>query len=824
MKSKNFYVIFYIILFFASNFTFGQNKITGTITDSTKNEKIAFANVGLLRTKDSALISGTATDENGSFTLKNIPNGHYNFIISAIGYNSYKKQINVTGNVDLGTIKLASGTTKLDEIEIVEKKPLFANEGEKTLYNVTEDPSIQTGTASDALQNAPGVEVDVEGNVTLRGVSSVEIWINDQPSHLNAENLKTYLQQLPANSIERIEVITNPSARYATKGDGGVINIITKSKVQKNEFVSIGLRGSTTPNISPWASYVWANDKISFNAYLNFSYYKYNFDSHGYSTSFKNNVLDPEVLDTTSNRTYTNHGNSRSYNGGSYLNFEYNIDTMNNLSIWLGCWLNYNNNTSNENVYRKEYFEEADLYHYITDNKSNSFGIFINSGLYYTHKFNSEGHNLSFNYGGTLMSGKSNDKYQQYYDEQTWMNVIYKRDNHYNDFNWSTALDYNLPFNKKGEIGLGISYSHDPDTYYLTHDTLNSISDVYVKDSIRSFDRKACSDEFDAYLTFQYKFGNFTVKPGIRMEYDKIYCNIDGYESDHNDKSYLNWSPSLHLSYRTKSMHNFKLSYTRRVSNPDSRNLTNFLEYDIENFSMGNINLKSTFTNSFECGWTKYWNNFGSVGLTAYYRNSKNTVNTVSDVIFNDFFGRYVSYTQPVNLGKTFNTGAEINLTYRPNAMLNVRCYANIYDAYYETFYDKLGTKKISSEKLTYSLRVNLWTKLWNKLEINASCYYRSPSQTFLAEREANYSINCGLHADFFDRKLSIYVNANDIFNWNKWDNNTTNPYYISYDSMKYTSRSVSLGIVLRFGKMELEKQAKQGGNEDSSPAPSSVK
>ncbi|MCQ2322789.1 MAG: TonB-dependent receptor, partial [Bacteroidales bacterium] len=225
-------VIILAIILLNANVLLAQHTISGTLIDSTSKARLEFVNVGLIRQADSAFISGAASDENGRFRLEHVPGGQFIMQVSAIGYQTYKKIIDVTESIDLGVLKIKQGKTTLDEIVITEKKPMFANEGEKQLYNVSEDPSIQTGTASDALQNAPGVEVDVEGNITLRGASGVEIWINGKPSHLNEENLKTYIQQLPANAIETIEVITNPSARYASKSDAGIINIVTNAKVQ----------------------------------------------------------------------------------------------------------------------------------------------------------------------------------------------------------------------------------------------------------------------------------------------------------------------------------------------------------------------------------------------------------------------------------------------------------------------------------------------------------------------------------------------------------------------------------------------------------------
>lgn len=786
---------------------FSQNNVSGVLVDSLNNERLPYVNVGMMRAVDSVFVAGTSSNEEGYFKLEHIPDGKYVFFVSSIGYESIKKILDVNNDLDLGVIKMKSGSTRLDDIVIVEKRPLFSNEGEKTLYNVSEDPSVQTGTVSDALQNAPGVEVDVEGNVTLRGVSSVDIWINGQPSNLNAENLKTYLQQMPANALERIEVITNPSARYASNSDGGIINIVTNAKIKKNQFVSFGVRASSSPNASPWASYVWANEKMSLNVFLSGNYSRWKNAQNGYSTSFDNN------LDTTNHTRYSGDSYSNNYGGGFNISFDYNIDTMNTISVWVGGWPNVSKSNSFNETFRHEYMQDSGMYHYKTYGNSDGMGNFFNGGLLYLHKFNNEGHNISLRTTGNISNGYSNNYHKKYYETQTWMDVDYRELSSHNDLGYGVNLDYTLPYSENGEIGIGASYEYSPDTYYMSYDTLNG--DVYVKDIMRSFDREVGSNEYDVYFTLQQKWGNFVLKPGIRMEYEMLWCNISGYTTTNVEKGYLNWRPSLHISYRTKSMHNFNLSYSRRIAPPGARNLTSYKFYSTESFTTGNPDLLPTYTNSIEGGWTKYWNRFGSVGLTAYYRDSKNTVDNISDVILDDFFGRYVQYSYPVNVGKSSTKGLEANVTYRPTGMFNMRLYANVYDYYFET---KFNDELVEDNSLVYSVRLNLWTKLWNKLEVHASGNYRSPQKSLFAERQANYSINCGLRADFFDRKMSVHINVNDIFNWNKWDNNITNPYYQSYSSFKFNSRSISAGLVFRFGKMELERKAQVGGGEIQNP------
>ena len=798
------------------NMSLAQHTITGTLTDAKTNEKIVFANVGLIRAADTTYISGTASNEKGFFKFDNVRNDQYILQVTAIGYENIKQVLDVTEDLDLGIIKMYEGAVKLDEVIITEKKPLFANEGEKTLYNVSEDPSIQTGTASDALQNAPGVEVDVEGNITLRGVSTVEIWINGKPSHLNEENLKTYIQQLPANAIKTIEVITNPSARYASKSDGGIINIVTNAKVQKNQFVSFGVRGSTRPDVSPWVSYVYANEKLSFNLYLNGNYRHNVNDQNGYSYSFRDSDINPGVLDTTTTTKYEGKNKENSYGGGFFVNLQYNIDTMNNVSFWMGGWPSWSSSNGWQDYYRNEYRDSGiERNHYYTDSESDNFFSGMNGGLEYQHLFNNKGHNITFSLNGGYWGGYNNsvNKRTYYFPNDSIQRLTgYRNNNNFGDFNYDANIDYNIPYIKNGEIGLGVSYSHSPDTYHIVYDTLIDETN-YTQDNLRTLDRVSWDNEFDAYLTIQHKFGNFVVKPGIRMEYDEVHCNMDGYMVDHQMKSYLNWRPSIHLSYRTKSMHNFKFNYSRRISNPSARYLTYFVEYEQESLDLGNMELKSVYTNSVEAGWTKFFMKFGSVGLSAYYRDSNGSVNSVTENVYDSvFFHRWVRATKPYNVDNSYNLGFEANVMYRPTGFFNVRLYANVYDSYYSTMFNG---QKVESDMWSYSLRLNVWAKLWNKLEVHASGYYRSPTQSLYAEREASYAINCGLRADFFDKKMSVHLNVNDIFNWNKWDNNTSNPYYISYSSYKFNSRSISAGVTFRFGKMELERRAREGG-EDS--------
>jgi outer membrane receptor protein involved in Fe transport len=208
--------------------------------------------------------------------------------------------------------------------------------------------------------------------------------------------------------------------------------------------------------------------------------------------------------------------------------------------------------------------------------------------------------------------------------------------------------------------------------------------------------------------------------------------------------------------------------------------------------------------------------NFGSVGLSAYYRGKSNEVNEIQMSVYHPLYGRVVPYSYPVNVGKSHNAGFEFNMMYRPSGFFNLRFYANLYDSYLETVFNDTPYK---SDMWSYSFRLNLWAKLWNKIEVTASGYYSSPTQSLFSEIHSRYGIDAGLRADFFDRKMSVFINASDIFNWNRWARSNNSPYVKSDANSKYNSRAVSVGVTFRFGKMELEQMARQGAD-DSQGAP----
>ena len=776
--------------------------VKGTVRDAKTGDVLPLVNVGLMRVTDTVFVRGNATDFDGKFVIKDVKPGKYLLQASYVGYEKFLEELEVRGNLDKLEIALKGGTT-LETVKIVAEKPLYVMDGEKNMYNTKEDASIQTGTASDALQNAPGVEVDAEGNITLRGVSSVEIWVNDRPSHMNEEALKQYIKQLPANAIERIEVITNPSARYSTTG--GVINIVTNQKITRNELLCVGVRARTSPSVSPWMSYVWANEKVDFNFYLNADYSQHKMESDGTNTLYDANG------DTS--RYQSSESKTRANNVGGYagINLNWNITDKTHLSTWMGMYPYWGRNNSTVDLQYLEYQPTLRNlgYHYTMDN-GDGFGWGGYAGAWLEHRFDTTGRKLSFSFNGNTWSnrGTGNETFA-YYDlmRDTLMRRTETRGSNPSG---SLSLDYTHPLKNQFELQAGAEMEFGGGTQYICLDTLNGT--VYEQVLLRSHEGMERGTDLNGYVTLQKRWGGFTAKLGLRGEQEwkhSTWNYLNGTGTTEIDTAFFGLVPSIHLSYQTKTFTSYSLSYTRRHTTPGMTQLSTFRRLDDYSYETGNPNLLISYTHNFEAAFNKYIMGFGNIGINAYFRANTDEIGTMTYAGYApEYFGPVlVNYTMPENIGSSHTEGLEANITYRPTGFLNVRLNASVFNYGY-------NYQGFPDSKVSWSTRLNVWAKLWGWLEVFANAHYSSPRLGLYSMSVANKGVDFGVSSDFFNRKLSVNLNVRDIFGMAQWGNNTTAPSYQTTGSQRYDSRFVSLGLTWRMGKMELESKARQGATE----------
>lgn len=796
-------IIAYLVGSFVSS---AQTQIKGSVADGADGKPVLYCNCVLLKAQDSSFAYGATTDDKGQFTFKQVAKGDYLMRISYVGFEPFWQPVQVAGSaspLDLGKLSLKRASTVLDAVKVTAKKPLYAVDGEKNMYNTTEDPSIQNGTASDALQNAPGVEVDAEGNITLRGVSSVEIWINDRPSHMNEEALKQYIKQLPANAIDHIEVITNPSARYST--NGGVINIVTTQKIKRNELLCVGVRANTMPSLSPWVSYVYANEKFDMNIYLNGNFGVHNMYADDTSTLFDANG------DTSRFQSGTSETHSKNYGGYSGLNLNWKISDKTHLATWLGAYPYWgNNSTEMDLVYREYQPTLRDLgYNYQLDNPD-GFGWGGYMGAWLEHRFDTTGRKLSVSLNGNTWNEHGIGTETFAYADPTIDSLLRRTDKRNTSPNGSMEINYTHPLKNDITLEAGAELELGGGTQYLGVDTLGA--DGYHPVALRVSDGVERGTGLNGYVTLQKRWGGFTAKLGLRGEQRwkrSEWSHLDGLGMTVVDTAFFGLVPSVHLSYQTKTFTSYSLSYTLRNATPGMTQLSPFRTYEDYSYSTGNPNLMRSYTHNLEAAWSKYIMGFGMLNLSAYFHANTDEIGTMTYAGYApEYFGsQMVNYTRPENIGSSHTEGLQANITYRPTAFFNIRLNASVFNyAYnYEGF---------SDSKVSYSARINLWTKLWNKLEVFANAHYSSPRLGLYSLSVANRGVDFGVSSDFFDRRMSVYLNVNDIFGMAQWGSNTTAPQYQTTGKQRFDSRFVSLGLTWRIGKMELESKARQGASE----------
>ena len=733
-------------------------------------------------------------------------------------------------NVD--TTKTTKLAKTLQPVKIAAKRPVYTIDGEKNIYNVADDPAVQSGTTEDALQNTPGVSVDVEGNITLRGVSSIEIWIDDKPSRLSAENLKTWLQTLPASAIDHIETITNPSAKYNTEAEA-VINIVTSAHIKKKQFLSFGINGATQPYISPWLSYTWANDKLSFNIFGSYRNSNTHSEEWNRSTTYVDSPTSPENLDSLQRIIYDTgsyHNNSRSNTGTLYMSINYNIDSTSDISFWSNLNLNTYDVESLSWRQREHFLPNTALYVYDqsqTQHFNTLYGFF---GGYYSKRFDKKGHNLHISLNGNLNKTNQQIVYDRIYsitDNQgnNSNSHKYKNVDHLTP-SISLRLRYSRPYSEQGEFTYGLSVYHSsaysnlqPYVLDSPYDELTTVLSPAIYDTLRRYVFTANNPSPSADVEWRHRWGGLSLQIGIGVRLSSYkYAFRETITLPGVDASFLNvtFNPSIHISYRTEKMHNFKLNYTLRMQNPSSNDLAEFPIYGEDSYIIGNRNLSQSFVHTVETGWSKYMSK-GNISAELYGKLSSGEVEWLTDITdgIDPYIGRVISFQTPYNLGSSWRYGLSTNGTWRPTAFFNLRFDANLYNYGYNLHYDRLGLEPYTDSKWQYILKLNLWAKILKRYQLNVSASYTSPTIGLLSTGNAQYRLNGGIRADFFKRKLSVFVNIQDIFNWGKRignEKNNTNPYYVQESVMRtLNSRYVSAGLTLRFGKMELESKTKSG-------------
>lgn len=770
--------------------------IIGKLEDSEK-KPVPFANVALLAAKDSALIGGGTADENGLFNIPAEP-GSYLIKITFLAMDEkIIPNVRVAAQpVVLGTITLTSNARVLEELVVQGEKSQMDLQLDKRVFNVGKDLANIGGNASDILNNMPSVTVDVEGNVALRGSGNVRILIDGKQSGMVGLNPAEALRQIPADLIESVEIITNPSSRYDAEGEVGILNIVMKKNIR------YGLNGTFT-GTAGYPSNFGASFNVNYrkkkvNLIANYGFMYRDGPGRGHSRQEYNSA------DTSFVYEQTNRRNRAGYSNNVRVGLDYFLNTHNTITATLSVRKSQNDNKS-----RLEY-RDFDMNNILTRTVTRSEDeteprTNIEAALNYRKTFERKGQSLTFDAKYILSDETEASQYHEVADNNT-VDIRQRSYNTEDEKNFLAQLDYIHPLGKDGKLEAGLKTSiRLLDNDFSVHQQLEPDYWVVLPD----YDNRLAYDEkiHAAYLMASNQFGKVFVQAGLRGEYTDILTELKK-TAKINHREYFNLFPSIHLSYKLADAQTLQLSYSYRLSRPSFRDLLPFSNFsDSRVFRAGNPLLNPEFTHSFEAGHLLNMNK-GTLLSSIYYRRRLGVVENITSVDSTGF-----TTITPINLSTGDSYGFEFNLTYDPAPWWKLTANANVFRAMNEGYYND---KLYQSDTYSWTSRFSSRITLFGSVDFQSSLNYRAPRRTTQGKDLSIYFIDLSLSKDILKGRGTLTASVRDLLNSQKRRSITENAGYYSYSVFQWRPRQFLVTLSYRLNRSkEKQNMDKQGEMND---------
>ncbi|WP_026811757.1 outer membrane beta-barrel family protein [Arenibacter latericius] len=789
--------------------------ITGTVLDEETQEPLEYATLVLQSVNDPSKVTGGITDATGKFEVE-ADRGNYNLSVEYISYKSYKvPNYYLSEDTDLGVIRLSMDVAQLAEVEVVGERTTVELRLDKKVYNVGSDLTVKGGSVTDVLGNVPSVSVDVEGNISLRGNESVRILINGKPSALSGLSPEA-LQQLPSDAIERVEVITNPSARYDAEGTAGILNIILKQSKTAGLNGSVNVYAGHPENYGGAVSLNLRRD--NFNIFTNTTY-RYrngpgnalfnqeNFDSNGNTLSFQDEIRDYQRQDKSFN---TNIG------------FELFLDESSSITNSFVFGKSNGDNTVNVDFFNFD----ADRTPTIERNRftvEDQFREEVKYSLNYQKKFDKDGHELTFDY---QFSKGTNDEASLIEEVILGENIDLDTERTINDETQVSQLvqmDYVLPFGKDNQSQFEIGYRG-------TFSNNNTDFDFGIQQLDGSFPSDPnFSNELNykeyinaAYTQLGTKIDKFSILAGLRVEASDIGIELVN-TNEITNKDYVNWFPSVFLGYEFSETEQITLSYSKRLRRPWSRFINPFPSRSSNtNLFQGNPDLDPTFTDAYDLGYLKRWDKM-SFTTSGYYNRSTGVFQFVSretgDFVSidnpddpNNPIIVPVQVRSPINLATEERYGMEFTTTYTPFRNWRLSWNLNAFqrdlkgDYTYVNSNNETIVQNFDANDFSWFTRFSAKLPLPGKIDFQTNFFYMGPSKDAQSTRDGMLSSDLALSKDILKDKGSISLNVSDIFNTRKRTSTTRTENVLTYSEFQWRERQITLSFQYRFNQPQTQK------------------
>lgn len=801
--------------------------VKGKIVDA-GGSALDFVNVVLTSKSDKASVYGAISDEHGQFVVESVPAGEYVLEITFVGYQTIKRDVTVKSlneQVALGKLVLREDAKMLGEVEVVGQASQMRFDIDKKVFNVDQNLAASGASASEMLQNIPSVDVDNEGNVSLRNSSSVEVWINGKPSGLTEENRAQILEQMPAGSIEAVEVITNPSAKFNPEGTAGIINLVLKKDRKAGYYGSVSAGGmynigSPAPGAHVGANFNYNSSLVDFYVNLGARYMSHESDNVTDRYSFERLALDSyedvrEQWGDTLSYLNTLSASSRSFLGlFGRMGADFHISKKSTIGVSL-MGHGGTNNSANENTYTNVLWGAMDTTMYLRTNQQAGMRPSYSASLDYAYEIDKMGSEVrtSIEYSGHQRSGDYvyvQEALQGYSPEYT---QIQRQDGKNQSVRYKLDYTQKIGQTQKVEAGLYGSWQQrlSPSRAW------NMEGEDSLLIQFNDFDY----EEWIAamYATYGAKFGPFSMSLGLRGEYTNTYVRTRDVEEESawssTRRGYFEVYPTAFLSYAFPNNHELQANYTRRINRPRGRQINSFRDMsDSTNISFGNPLLDPEISSAVELNYLKTWDNHAiSAGL--YYRFSDNAIERVR------YLDDNVMYSTFENVSRRQSAGLEVVAKNKVTKWLNltttVNCYYAAMDSvFYDTDLDgELDLLYPFQQSFSWNARLMANFLIPMGWSAQLTGMYRSADVVAQGKMNSQYVIDLGVRKSFLDRKLNLAISVRDLLNSRRWASTTWGDNFWQYSSHEPRGTMFSVTLTYNFGNMRAKKQRPQSGGMD---------
>ena len=761
--------------------------LEGRVVEASTDNSIGYATVALLRA-DSTDVTAAAADAVGDFKLSTKEAGTYTLQISSVGYTTLNRSVEIVEErTKLGKVALEQGVD-IKEVVVAVQKPLIVADDEKLAYSVEDDPDAATSQLVDIMRKVPQLSVDAEGNVLLNGQSDYKVLVNGRSSSMMSKNFKTVIESMPAGSVKKIEVITNPSTKYEAEGVGGIINIITNRKVAGGYNGNVNLSGSNHYFLNGNAYFAAQAGKFSISASAYVQGMKSRLTHRG--EGFREVFDDPTMHLMTSSTGMTYKGRYL----GAYFNASYEIDTMNLITLEGG----YHNGTNKSIADSKtEVFsignERVVAYDNIWTSGYNYDDYW--ASVNYQHRFNREEHTLTLSYEMDL----SPDKEDQLYDVLNTFNYPTSARRNLGDngsFDNTVQIDYFNPINKMHSIETGSKYiyrRYTNESQTLLRD--EATGEFAIAPDYPRSDMNYTQNILALYAGYHVKGKKLSGRIGARMEqaWSDVVVRTEK-EDIAYDPSLFNVIPYASANYRPNDANTLSLSYTQRLSRPSLWNMNPYRNESPLSVSYGNPDLDATLAHSVALSWRRFSSSWNvSLGTTGSFSN-----NAVSSYTFVEDGVTHSTYG---NIAKRQVYGLNGTIGYRSGVKFNVQLSGQ---GGYNVI--KAPTLNLANDGFTYNVSLYASAALWKDATIYCNGYaYRFGVDLENSYKQTYFSYGLGLRQQLFKKRLTLSFTASNPFTSKmKLTSVTETNSYRSENTSWQTPRQFSFSIGYRFGKTQV--------------------